>query len=135
MPEGLDLNKCLYAIWAVECSTRPIDFIDRLHAHSLEVLGCSKLELSPLLDRHIRRAYAVDIAVTSKVINQLVTLPGEQIELDGATWVLVDQDTTNGWSYDVDYSIVYFHGDAMPPRDATIKIDYEVVPGSQTNVE
>ncbi len=63
------------------------------------------------------------------------SLPGELIELDGETWVQIDEDTTNGWSYDETYSLIYFHGDAVPPREATIKIDYEVVPGSLSNVD
>ena len=62
-------------------------------------------------------------------------MPGEQIELDGETWVKVEESTTNGWSYDSTYALIYFHGDAVPPRDASIKIDYEVVPGSQSYID
>jgi hypothetical protein len=63
------------------------------------------------------------------------SVPGEPIELEGETWVMVDEDTSNGWSYDETYALIYFHGDAVPPRDATIKIEYEVVPGSLSNVD
>jgi hypothetical protein len=60
---------------------------------------------------------------------------GETVELDGETWVQIPQDSANGWSYDSTYSLIYFHGDAVPPRDATIKIEYEVVPGSMSYID
>lgn len=38
----------------------------------------------------------------------------------------VDRDPQNGWTYDAEYAIVYFHGDAVPPRDSKIEITYEI---------
>ncbi len=63
------------------------------------------------------------------------SVPGEIIELDSETWVQVPQSETDGWTYDATYAILYFHGDAIPPRDASIKVDYEVVPGSEFNID
>jgi len=47
----------------------------------------------------------------------------------------VPEDELNGWTYDTEYAIVYFHGDEIPVRDSTIAISYEIVPGSQNNTE
>ncbi len=38
----------------------------------------------------------------------------------------VFQDEANGWTYDSEYWIIYFHGDAVPPRGSKITVDYEV---------
>jgi hypothetical protein len=35
-------------------------------------------------------------------------------------------DAANGWTYDEEYKIVYFHGDGIPPRGSEIVIEYEV---------
>ena len=47
----------------------------------------------------------------------------------------VNEDIASGWSYDETYALIYFHGDAVPPREASIKIQYEVVPGSLSHIE
>ncbi len=39
---------------------------------------------------------------------------------------LVPEDENNGWTYDPEYWIVYFHGDGVPPRGSSITITYEV---------
>jgi hypothetical protein len=38
----------------------------------------------------------------------------------------VDKDSSQGWTYDPQYAILYFHGDAIPPRGAQIAVEYEV---------
>jgi len=45
--------------------------------------------------------------------------------------VYVDQDQIpegedDGWTYDGEYHVVYFHGAGVPPRGSTITIDYEI---------
>jgi hypothetical protein len=40
--------------------------------------------------------------------------------------VRVAEDTDNGWTYDEEYHIVYFHGAGVPERGSTIEIDYEI---------
>lgn len=44
--------------------------------------------------------------------------------------VLVEPDEANGWTYDAEYWIVYFHGDAIPQRDSSIAITYEIASGA-----
>jgi hypothetical protein len=39
---------------------------------------------------------------------------------------LVPEDPENGWTYDWQTTMVTFHGDAIPPRDSTIRVEYEV---------
>lgn len=48
---------------------------------------------------------------------------------------IVEEDEINGWTYDPDYWIVYFHGDGVPPRDASITITYEVANGGAMAAE
>jgi hypothetical protein len=36
------------------------------------------------------------------------------------------KDETNGWTYDADYAQIDFHGTAVPAREATIYVSYEV---------
>jgi hypothetical protein len=38
----------------------------------------------------------------------------------------VPRDDTDGWTYDEEYKVVYFHGDGVPPRGSEIAIEYEV---------
>lgn len=38
----------------------------------------------------------------------------------------VPQDDVNGWTYDWQTTMVTFHGDAIPPRDSEIRVEYEV---------
>ncbi len=40
--------------------------------------------------------------------------------------VRVAKGDVDGWTYDEDYHIVYFHGAAIPARGATIDISYEI---------
>lgn len=62
-------------------------------------------------------------------------VPGEEATLPEAdpedqTWILVDQSDVEGWSYDSTYAVLRLNGSAVPPRDAIVKIRYEIVPGS-----
>ncbi len=41
----------------------------------------------------------------------------------------VEPDPTDGWTYDDEYWILYFHGDAVPPRGSKITVHYEVASG------
>lgn len=73
---------------------------------------------------------------TLEVYINSTDVPGEVVELADPdagdhTWVQVTQGDANGWSYDAEYAIIRFHGSAIPPRDAIIKVSYEIVPGSQ----
>jgi hypothetical protein len=38
----------------------------------------------------------------------------------------VEPDPVNGWSYDAEYYIVYFHGTGVPARGAQIVIEYDI---------
>ena len=38
----------------------------------------------------------------------------------------IPADDSNGWTYDAEYKVVYFHGDGIPPRGSEIAIEYEV---------
>jgi hypothetical protein len=96
----------------------------------MERLG---LQASGMLSSFQLTYFAVEDTIEVYISD--TSVPGEQIELDGETWVQISEDTTNGWSYDDTYALIYFHGDAVPPREATIKIDYEVVPGSLSNID
>ena len=62
-------------------------------------------------------------------------VPGEPAELPGEEeddyWTKVPQSDTNGWTYDAEYAVLMMHGDAVPPRDSLVKVDYEIVPGSE----
>ena len=40
--------------------------------------------------------------------------------------VPVPQDPEDGWTYDWQSSLLTFHGDAIPPRDAEIRVEYEI---------
>jgi hypothetical protein len=40
--------------------------------------------------------------------------------------VQIPEDSSDGWTYDEEYHIVYFHGAAIPDRGSTIEIDYEI---------
>ncbi|MDG1479680.1 MAG: hypothetical protein P8R54_08815 [Myxococcota bacterium] len=96
----------------------------------MERLG---LQASGMLSSFQLTYFAVED--TLEVYINDTSVPGEQVELDGETWVQISEDTTNGWSYDETYALIYFHGDAVPPREATIKVDYEVIPGSLSNID
>jgi len=96
----------------------------------MERLG---LQASGMLSSFQLTYFAVED--TLEVYINDASVPGEQVELDGETWVQISQDTTNGWSYDDTYALIYFHGDAVPPREAIIKVDYEVIPGSLSNID
>lgn len=48
---------------------------------------------------------------------------------------LVEENEIDGFTYDPDYWMVYFHGDAVPPRGATITITYEVANGGSLDVD
>ncbi|RME22350.1 MAG: VWA domain-containing protein [Deltaproteobacteria bacterium] len=48
---------------------------------------------------------------------------------------LVPEDETNGWTYDPEYWMVYFHGDGVPPRGSTITITYEVANSGTQQLE
>lgn len=48
---------------------------------------------------------------------------------------LVEAGEINGWTYDPNYWIVYFHGDAVPPRGASITITYEVASGASLDAD
>jgi hypothetical protein len=39
--------------------------------------------------------------------------------------VLVTQDATNGWTYDSSANSIRFHGTAVPPDEAQIRVTYE----------
>jgi hypothetical protein len=70
---------------------------------------------------------------TIEVYVSSTEVPGEVVELPGDnehTWVQVPQSDTDGWSYDDEYAVLRFHGTAVPPRDAIVKVNYEIVPGS-----
>lgn len=48
--------------------------------------------------------------------------------------VLVDnefvaEDAENGWTYDPEYAILYFHGAGVPPRGSEITVRYEIASG------
>jgi hypothetical protein len=45
---------------------------------------------------------------------------------DGGDPAVVIQDDTNGWSYISEYAQIEFHGNAVPPRGATIEVSYEI---------
>jgi len=49
------------------------------------------------------------------------------VDVDGTA---VDPGPDNGWTYDSQYWIVYFHGDGIPARGATISITYEIASGA-----
>lgn len=48
---------------------------------------------------------------------------------------LVPEDESNGWTYDPEYWMVYFHGDGVPPRGSTITITYEVANGGSLDAD
>jgi hypothetical protein len=48
------------------------------------------------------------------------------VEVDG---VAVAEDSSNGWSYDTEYSVLSFHGTAIPPRGAIIEVAYDIIGG------
>lgn len=73
---------------------------------------------------------------TLEVYVNSTEVPGEVVELSDPdagehTWVQVPPSDVDGWSYDDEYAILRFNGSAIPPRDAIIKVNYEIVPGSQ----
>ncbi len=39
---------------------------------------------------------------------------------------IVEADTSDGWSYDAEYAILYFHGSGIPERGSEITVIYEV---------
>jgi hypothetical protein len=43
--------------------------------------------------------------------------------------VQIDQDDAEGWSYDLTYAILYFHGGGVPDRGSQIVVEYEVAGG------
>jgi hypothetical protein len=43
---------------------------------------------------------------------------------------IVSPDATNGWTYITEYAQIEFHGTAIPPRGARIKVEYEIAPGA-----
>ena len=49
--------------------------------------------------------------------------------------VTVQEDPTNGWSYDPDTWYIEFHGDAVPERGAEISVSYTVDPGAPDPVD
>ncbi|MFT5685024.1 MAG: hypothetical protein ACI8RZ_005970 [Myxococcota bacterium] len=104
------------------CQSSFTDIMERLGLQASGILSSFQLTYSA-------------VEGTLEVYIDDVSVPGEQIELDNETWVQVSEDTANGWSYDATYSLIYFHGDAVPPRETTIKVEYEVVPGSLSNID
>lgn len=70
---------------------------------------------------------------TIEVYISSTDVPGEVVELPGEDtliWTQIPEDDTNGWRYDSEYAVLYLSGEAIPPRDTIIKVNYEIVPGS-----
>jgi hypothetical protein len=44
--------------------------------------------------------------------------------------VLVPPDPVNGWTYDWQYWTLTFHGTSVPPRNATLRVEYQIAPGA-----
>ncbi len=38
----------------------------------------------------------------------------------------VPESDTDGWTYDEEYHIIYFHGGGIPDRGSTVEVDYEI---------
>jgi hypothetical protein len=66
----------------------------------------------------IREAFKLDLGAQPDTI---------EVDVDGNKVV---ESATDGWTYDPLTWYVTFHGDAVPPRDAVITIDYVVDPGN-----
>lgn len=49
---------------------------------------------------------------------------------EGGEPATVEKDEANGWTYIAEYAQIAFHGEAIPPRGATIDVSYEVAAGS-----
>jgi len=49
--------------------------------------------------------------------------------------VKVDEDPTNGWTYEPETWYIEFHGDSVPPRGAEVSVAYTVDPGAPDPVE
>jgi len=60
---------------------------------------------------------------TSFILEHFAVLETIEVWVDEDT---VLPDSVDGWSYDNEYHVIHFHGDAIPPRGSRIQVRYEI---------